>query len=779
LTILDKIGQKPFMRHTHMHVWFPGLVALLFLGAGCSRPEDYLERGKRASARGDQAEAVLDFRKAIQKNPQYVDAFRELGHSQFALGDREGSLASLGRALQLRPGDDSLRAEVGDAALALYLADPRRPKVQYDQVAKIAQELLAKDPKSFDGLRFQASLLYTDNRVEEAIAAFRKANAVKPMMPGVVLPLVDALWKNGQTAEAENLAVELVKQHKDYLQTYDWLYGMYESTNRPAQAEAILVQKAANNPNDARSILQLAAYYAQAKKPVEMVAALNQMLQRPKDFPARFFMLGDFYAGLRNWGEATRWFNTGINQDPKNTREYQKRLVAVYVNQQKRKEALDLLARLIQERPNEWSLRVERAEIWIAGKDKEDLARAITECQTLVTGLPRDPRMKFLLGRAYFEKGDKEAAGKAFAQAAAQARSFLEPRIALAGLDRETANFKETVRLADEILAVDPNNFSGRLLHASGSRGLGNLDIAERELEALAREAPQSPDVQLELGLVSLARKQYAAAERMFNSLYQSSRSDVRALAGLAEVYLAEGQGDRAVQMVTGEVNRLPNSMEMRELLAATALNAGKRDVALEQYQKLTQMAPDNARYFVNLADLFREKSDYENEVTALDKASKLAPDNAVVAGRLALAEDLSGNKKQAAVEYKRSLDLAPTDPALLNNRAFFIAEDGGNLDEALEYSQAAVRKVPGNPDLLDTLAWVYTKRKMADSAIEILDKLVRQNPDRSSFHYHLGTALALKGDKAKAKAELAVALTKKPAPDEEEKIKDLIGKLQ
>jgi tetratricopeptide (TPR) repeat protein len=767
------------MRHTHLHVWFPVLAALLLWAAGCSRPEDFLERGKRASARGDQAEAILDFRKAIQKNPQYVEAFRELGHTQFALGDRGGSLASLERASQLRPGDDSLRAEVGDAALALYLADPRRPKAQYDLAGKIAQELLAKDPKSFDGLRFQASLLYTDNRVVEAIAAFRKANTVKPMMPGVVLPLVDALWRNGEMGEAENLAVELVHQHKDYLQTYNWLYGMYESTNRPAQAEAILVQKVANNPSDSRSIVQLAAHYAQAKKPVEMVAALNQLIERPKDFPGRFFLLGDFYAGLRNWDEANRWFETGVKDDPKNTREYQKRLVVVYINQQRRQEALDLLGRLIQQRPNEWALRIERAEIWMAGKDKQEIQKAITECQVLVTSLSRDPRMKFLLGRAYFEKGDKDAAGKAFAQAAAQARLFLEPRIALAGIDRETANFKETVRLADEILAVDPNNFSGRLLHASGSRGLGNLDVAERELEALAREAPESPDVQLELGLVSLARKQYAAAERMFTSLYQSSRSDVRALAGLAEVYLAEGQGDHAVQMVTAEVNRLPNSLEMRELLAATALNAGKRNLALEQYQKLAQMAPDNAQYFVVLADLFREKSDYGNEVAALEKASKLAPENAVVAGRLALAEDLSGNKRQAAAEYKRSLDLAPTDPALLNNRAYFIAEDGGNLDEALEYSQAAVRKVPGNPDLLDTLAWVYTKRRMPDSAIEILDKLVRQNPDRSSFHYHLGTALALKGDKTKAKAELAVALTKKPAPDEEEKIRELIGKLQ
>jgi Flp pilus assembly protein TadD len=181
----------------------------------------------------------------------------------------------------------------------------------------------------------------------------------------------------------------------------------------------------------------------------------------------------------------------------------------------------------------------------------------------------------------------------------------------------------------------------------------------------------------------------------------------------------------------------------------------------------------------VALADIFRQKSDYGNEIEALQKASKLSPEDAVVAGRLAIAEDLSGNKQQAAIEYKRSQEMAPSDPVLLNNRAYFLAEDGGNLDDALAYSQAAVRKLPNSPGALDTLAWVYTKRKNNDSAIEILNKLVKQNPDVAAFHYHLGTALAQKGDRGKAKAELAVALTKTPTPDERTKIQDLMGKLQ
>ncbi|MBV8903618.1 MAG: tetratricopeptide repeat protein [Acidobacteriia bacterium] len=754
-------------------------VCLFLCLTGCYSAKDYIGRGDRALADKKVAEALLDYQKAIQKNPQSVEAFHRIGTIQARLGNFAVAATNLERALQLTPSDDALRSELADAALSLYMTDPGRPTFRYEQVTKLSRELLAKNPKSFDGLRFEGSLLYVDNRVAEAIEVFRKANQVKPMMPAVILPLADALHKNGQDGEAESLATELIRRQKDYLPIYDWLYGVYQQKNRPSEAEAVLVQKVANNPGNSAAVLQLAAHYRAAKKPAEMAATLDRLIQQPKRFPDRFLLVGDFYTANRDWSEADRSFQTGIKEDAANALVYRKRLVAVYLGEQKRKEALDLLSQLIQQQGNDWESRAQRAEIWIQGKDKQEVLQAIAECQELVRVQPRDPRLKFLLGRAYFEKGDKDAAAQAFAQAAAQQRSFVDPRVALANIDRQRANYKETVRMADEILAIDPNNFEGKLLHASGSRGLGNLDQAQQELETLARQAPKSADVQLEIGLLTLARKQYTAAERVFTGLYQSGRSDVRALAALASTYLAEGQADRALQMVNGEVNRLPDSAEARELLAAIALNAGKQDIALEQYQKLTQMAPDSPKYFVALADLFRGKSDYANEVAALQKASKLAPENANVAGRLAIAEDFSGDKKEAAVEYKRSLDLAPSDPALLNNRAYFIAEDGGNLDDALAYSQAALRQLPNNPAVLDTLAWVYTKRKNNDSAIEILDKLVRQNPEVAAFHYHLGTALAQKGQTAKAKAELTMALNKASTPEEQAKIKGLMGKLQ
>jgi tetratricopeptide (TPR) repeat protein len=770
----QKIDLLPFSSPIRLFSTLLCLVAAV----GCSTSQDFVERGNKALAGRKFSEALLNYQRAIQKDPQSAEAFRKLGITQEMTGNFIEAVGNLERALQLAPNNDALRGELADAALSLYLADPRRPKGRYEQVSKLSQELLAKNARSFDGLRFRASLLYSDGHVAEAIEAFRKANDVKPMEPEVILPLADALRKNGQVQEAEHLGLELIARHKDYLPMYDWLHSFYQDTNRPEQAEAILIQKVAGNPKDSLSILQLAAQYYRSKKPKEMTAALNQLLERPKDFPNRFLLVGDFYLGVRNWDEAIRWFDAGVESDPRQARIYRKRVVAVYLAEQKRKEALELLSRLLQEAPNDWDMRAERVEIFLAGQDKQEILKAVSESQELVKANPTNGRMQYLLGRAHLARGDKDLAAQAFAQAAARNRFYLEPRIALANLDRQMSKYAETVRLADEILEIDRNNFSGKLLHASGSRGLGNLDAAQRELQALIKDAPQSRDLELEMGLLALAHKQYAAAERVFNELYRSGQSDMRALAALTATYLEEKQFDRAFQTLNGELNRSPDSVELRELLANTALRAGKTDLALEQYQKLTQMAPGTARYFVSVAEIFRVKRDYPHEIAALEKARQLTPGDAIVAGRLAVAKDAMGHKQEAAPDYKKALAMAPSDPALLNNQAYFLAEGGGNLDEALAYSQAALRKLPNNPAVLDTLAWIYTKRQMNDSAIQILDKLVHQNPDVAAFHYHLGLALAQKGEREKAKAELSLALTKTPTPEDATKIRDLIQKL-
>ena len=52
--------------------------------------------------------------------------------------------------------------------------------------------------------------------------------------------------------------------------------------------------------------------------------------------------------------------------------------------------------------------------------------------------------------------------------------------------------------------------------------------------------------------------------------------------------------------------------------------------------------------------------------------------------------------------------------PVAANNLAWMFAETGENLDMALQLAQAATRRVPEQPEIQDTLGWIYYKKGLA-----------------------------------------------------------------
>src|SRR5205807_8502982 len=122
-----------------------------------------------------------------------------------------------------------------------------------------------------------------------------------------------------------------------------------------------------------------------------------------------------------------------------------------------------------------------------------------------------------------------------------------------------------------------------------------------------------------------------------------------------------------------------------------------------------------------------------------------------------------------AADNYRKALAQDQNATFAANNLAWLYAVYGkGNLDEAVRLAQQVVQANPDVPSFADTLGWVYYKKGLYAAAAEQLRKAVsvdetaaRKNNGTPTpiFHYHLGAALAAKGDKAAARREIESAL--------------------
>jgi predicted Zn-dependent protease len=81
-------------------------------------------------------------------------------------------------------------------------------------------------------------------------------------------------------------------------------------------------------------------------------------------------------------------------------------------------------------------------------------------------------------------------------------------------------------------------------------------------------------------------------------------------------------------------------------------------------------------------------------------------------------------------------------------------------------------------PEISDTLGWIYLKKNLPDSAIQIFQELVAATPNQATFRYHLGMALSQKGDKVRALQELKKALQGSTSDQERKQIQALITRL-
>jgi len=753
------------------------LIALVSLGAiGCSRsPGYYIDHGNKLFDGGKYDEAALNYRKAIQKEARSGEANFRLGLAELKLGQGAEAYHAFTKADELLPDREDIKVQLGDLVLIAYLSDRQRPLKLYDQLARISRELLAKNPKSFDGLRFQGDLELSDGKFKEAADSFAKANQIRPMEPQVVSLWVEALFKEDEFGQGEKLAQQLIQKHPDYQVIYDLLYNRYMGLGRVADAEALLKEDIRNNPKDKQTFLQLANHYHKLQKQGEMIGTLQKLLDNPSVFPKSHMDVGDFYYSAGDQANALQQFQAGLREDPQDRVSYQKRITNVLIAQKRIDEALPMLDEIIRVRPDDLGSRAMRADLWLnSGKN---LDGALREFEDLVKKMPADEVLRFNLGRAFYAKGNFEQARARFLEAAKQKNTYVAPRVELAALGQRRGNYAETLRYANEVRAIDPRQPAGRLWRCVGLTGTGDYQQARSEITSLLRDYPQSIDVQVVAAQLEMTQKRFANAEAVYRKLYKPGAPDLRPLQGVVNAEVSQSHFAPAVQLLTNELRLSPNSSKLHSILANTAAVAGNADLAIKEYQWVIDNNPRDVDAHIRLAGVYVSRGDTNSGLAQLQEAKKLEPQNSQVSQQLAYLE-IGGNEKAAIADYRHQLAIAPDDPAAMNNLALLLADTGGNLDEALGLVNKARQKVPTNPSFTDTLAWIYVKKNMNDTAVSVLSDLAKKYPHMAEFRYHLGVALLQKGDKQKAKAELEAGLSQEPPKDVADRIRKAIASI-
>lgn len=748
------------------------LGALLAALLSCGRPpSEYIDRADRQMKEGNAAEAILNYRRALQAKPDLGEAHKGLGLAYVKEGELGGAYAALSRAAELLPADQEVLRSLSELALGAYLVDNRRPEAIRTKALALADRMESSAPQSPEPWRLRGLIAGTDGRAAEALDFFRRASSLaNPFDPTLKLMEIQAQADSGGEKEAEAEAARLIDRDPAFGAAYDWLLARYAATNRMREAEELLRRKVAANPGNVAFGLQLASFYGHSGKPGEMAATVERATAGAN---GSLVEAGDFYLRLGDLDKAISYYEQTIKTDGANSAVARKRLAPVLGAKGKYKEALAQIGEIRRTDRNDIdAVRIE-AELRLASGDPKDLDLAAKIFQELLVRSPVDVTAHYGLARVALNRGDLRAARQELERCIGINARHMPSVIALAGLDRRAGQWRELVVLADAILAADPKNAYGKLLRAEGLIGIKRGTEARQTMNPLLADPAYARDATLLIARSYRAERDYASAEALLRKLYQPGDRDLRPLEALSDLLSAQGKKAEVEALWKDALSRQPKSIAVDRGLAKALYLGGNQKEAIRHFESILASEPNDVESNVLLGLCLYAAGRRQEAEAWFQKASALPQaDKSTIDGTIGYLLQYDDNGPAAEVYYRRILAREPDNHSALNNLAYHLAASGGNLDEAVQLAKRAAALKRENLYYQDTLGFVTLKSGNAKDAERQFATLIKKSPQDPYFRYHRALALNTLGRRAEAREEFTAALSRAQTAEFRERVR-------
>lgn len=265
-----------------------------------------------------------------------------------------------------------------------------------------------------------------------------------------------------------------------------------------------------------------------------------------------------------------------------------------------------------------------------------------------------------------------------------QARLRLANAFLAAHGRQKSADFlAEAERLANEIIAREPNNPDGRILLANVVFFKGGTAKAEQMIKEAVALDPRRVESHMGLARFYLQTNRPADAERVYNEAISVNDRASLAYIEYGKFLTQAGRADAAEAQFRKAVEVDPNNRDVRWVLASYYLVNNKLGPAEEAYKAWAQLDWDKPEGKARLADFYATVGRFDAAANLYQEIIKAAPDYA--RGRYRLGEislqrgDAQAARAQADELLKRNEK--DSDALFLRARTYVAA---GKLKEAI-----------------------------------------------------------------------------------------------
>ena len=757
-------------------------IAALLMGA-CSTPEkakaQHVARGQALLKDKKFQEAVLEFRNALQIDDQLATAHWGLANAYEGLQRYQESFEEMKEVIDLDPNNLDVRVKLGN----YYLVGSNQSPAAIGEAERLAKEVLQKDANHIEGHILLGSVFFAQDHKPEAFAELNRAIELDPKRIESYLSLArfHALTKDLATAEA-TFQRAISVNNASALPHYEYAKFLVQ-TGRADAAEAEFLRAVEVEPANREARFVLASFYLVNKRFQKAEDAYKALAELDKDKPEGRSVLADFYSSIGRIDEALAICKEVAAKSPDFMPGHY-RLAEVLLAHGDVANAKNEIDNILRNDAKDRTAIILRARIEMRTGETSDLKIAIEDLREVLRQEPNSRPGLYYMAEANFRLGQIDQARAFAGDLERNYPDYLPGKLMQVQINLEAGDEKGALQSASQLLdrlakAAPDRDTSPQMLaelranalfaHGTAALQVRDTKTARADFLAAGDAAPNNAEVYVNLASVSLAENKPDEAIAIYNKALTMDSANFNSLRGLINLYVRQNRTDLAHARIDQAINAQPNNASLHFLKGQ--IYGFERNVrgAESELRRTLEIDSNYLAAYSALGALFVNTNQQDRAIAEYQKIVERRPDNATAYTLIGMLEMNRQNIDGAIENYRRAL--AHDDRAVFaaNNLAWLYADYGkGNMDEAVRLAQGIVQSNPEVPSFADTLGWVYYKKGLYGAAAEQLKKAVTvdealarrvNGTPTPTYHFHLGVALAAKGDKAGARREIENAL--------------------
>ncbi len=303
-----------------------------------------------------------------------------------------------------------------------------------------------------------------------------------------------------------------------------------------------------------------------------------------------------------------------------------------------------------------------------------------------------------------------------------------------------------------------------------------DFESAQAQFKILMEQRPQDWETLFSIALLDLEMEDYAEAIEQLNRLVAEDQRRDESEYYLGFSYEQQGAFDEAITHYKSVRIGTSNFLAAQQQATRLAIQSGQLD---EAHEWILERSRGNPRLEIILTTIESGaliQNDHIDKAKALlDNAlNKYLNDTDLLFSRVLLYDTLR-DREGSETDLRQIILMKPDDSRALNHLGYMLADQTDRYEEALDLLERAIAISPGDPAILDSLAWAQYKLGLYDDALSNLRKAFADFPDHEVAS-HLGEVLWAMGRREEARQVWADALIDRP---DSELIKEVMQRLQ